>query len=119
VADHPQPAGRAATPGVSWHLRSVNELLRYLGEVQRREEEGVPYRIDTGDGGTPRLFRLWQDRPARPRMWVEYRGARWWVADYDPAQDLTLSVLSMTNQLLNLQKSAGEIPAAGTLRLVR
>jgi hypothetical protein len=50
---------------------------------------------------------------------VEYGGSRWWVAMYDPSRDLTSSVLSLTNQLLNLQKSAGEIPSTGTLRLVR
>ena len=32
---------------------------------------------------------------------------------------LTLPVLALTAQLLNLQKSAGEIPSTGTLRLVR
>ena len=46
-------------------------------------------------------------------------GARWWVAEHDPAEDLTLSVLALTTQLLNLQKSADEIPSSRTLRLVR
>ena len=44
VADHADP--RPATPGpagLSWYLRSVDEVLTYLGAVQRREEEGVPY----------------------------------------------------------------------------
>jgi hypothetical protein len=41
------------------------------------------------------------------------------VAQHDSSRDLTVSVLSLTNQLLNLQKSAGEIPSAGTLRLIR
>jgi hypothetical protein len=118
VAERPSPAGHPAAPGVSWYLRSVDELLHYLGDVQRREDEGVPYRIDNGRG-TPRLFRLWKARPERSHLVVEYRGSRWWVAMYDPSQDLTSSVLSLTNQLLNLQKSAGEIPSTGTLRLVR
>ena len=123
VADKPIPAGHAATGGVSWYLRSVDELLAYLGAVQRREEEGVPYRItvglDAARTATPRLFRLWPERPARPRFSVEYRGARWWVAEHDPAEDMTLSVLALTTQLLNLQKSADEIPSSRTLRLVR
>ena len=123
VADAPTPAGHAATGGLSWYLRSVDEILTYLGAVQRREEEGVPYRISVGldaaRSATPRLFRLWPETPARPRFSVEYRGARWWVAEHDPAEDLTLSVLALTTQLLNLQKSADEIPASRTLRLVR
>ncbi len=108
---------------MSWYLRSVEELLAYLGAVQRREEEGVPYRItvglDAARTATPRLFRLWPERPARPRFSIEYRGARWWVAEHDPAEDMTLSVLALTTQLLNLQKSADEIPSSRTLRLVR
>jgi hypothetical protein len=123
VADVPIPAGRAATGGLSWYLRSVDELLTYLGAVQRRGEEGVPYRVSVGldvaRAATPRLFRLWPERPARARFSVEYRGARWWVAEHDPAEDLTLSVLALATQLLNLQKSADEIPSSRTLRLVR
>lgn len=123
VADAPIPAGHAATGGLSWYLRSVDEVLTYLGAVQRREEEGVAYRISVGldanRGAAPRLFRLWPERPARPRFTVEYRGTRWWVADDNPAEDLTLSVLALTTQLLNLQKSADEIPSSRTLRLVR
>ena len=65
------------------------------------------------------LFRLWAEPPRRPRFSVEYRGARWWVAEHDEAEDLTLSVLALTTQLLNLQKSADEIPSSRTLRLVR
>jgi hypothetical protein len=123
VADTPTQAGHARTGGLSWYLRSVDELLTFLGAVQRREEEGVPYRItvglDAARSATPRLFRLWPERPPRPRFSVEYRGARWWVAEHDPQEDLTLSVLALTTQLLNLQKSADEIPASRTLRLVR
>jgi hypothetical protein len=123
VADPPTQAGHARTGGLSWYLRSVDEILTYLGAVQRREEEGVPYRISVGlDAArmaTPRLFRLWPEPPARPRFAVEYRGRRWWVAEHEPAEDLTLSVLALTTQLLNLQKSADEIPSSRTLRLVR
>jgi hypothetical protein len=123
VADAPAPAGHVAASGLSWYLRSVDELLTYLGAVQRREEEGVPYRItvglDAAREASPRLFRLWPERPARPRFSVEYRGTRWWVAEHDPEGDLTLSVLALTTQLLNLQKSADEIPSSRTLRLVR
>jgi len=123
VADRPSGAGEAARPGVSWYLRSVDEVLHYLGAVQRREEAGVPYRIgigtSVGASAAPRLFHLWPEPPARPRLSAEYRGRRWWVGEYDEGEDLTLRVLALTTQLLNLQKSAAEIPSAGTLRLVR
>ena len=123
VADAPTQAGHARTGGLSWYLRSVDEILTYLGAVQRREEEGVPYRITVGldapRSATPRLFRLWPQPPAHPRFSVEYHGTRWWVAEHDPAEDLTLNVLALTTQLLNLEKSAEEIPSSRTLRLVR
>ncbi|RYJ03857.1 MAG: hypothetical protein EON47_02535 [Acetobacteraceae bacterium] len=123
VADHAIPAGRPAPQGVAWYLRSVDEILHYLGAVQKREEAGIAYRVTVPSrgGGTasPRLFRLWAERPERPRIAADYRGRRWWVAEEDPTEDLTLRVLALTTQLLNLQKSAGEIPSSGTLRLVR
>jgi hypothetical protein len=121
VAESPAPAGHPSARGLSWYLRSVNELLHYLGDVQRREQESVPCRVDLGDGRTPRLFRLWEHEPPDARMSVDYGGRRWWVAGHDPAApgDMTTTVLSLANLLLNLQKSAGELPAAGTLRLVR
>lgn len=123
VADHVGVAGRAAPAGLAWYLRSVDEILHYLGAVQRREEEGVPYRVSVpqpaGGQARPRLFRLWQQPPARPRLAADYGGSRWYVAAQDDAQDETLRVLALTTQLLNLQKSAGEIPSSGTLRLVR
>ena len=123
VADHAIAAGRAAPSGLAWYLRSVEEVLQYLGAVQRREERGVAYRVAVPlpGGGTamPRLFRLWQQPPPRPRIAADYRGTRWWVAEQDDAEDITLRVLALTTQLLNLQKSAGEIPSSGTLRLVR
>jgi hypothetical protein len=118
VVDHPMPPGHAAPPGLGWYLRSVEEVLRHLGALQRREDAGQPSRIRIGEA-TPRLFRLWPSPPPRPRLAVDYRGGRWWVAEQDAREDLTLSVLALTAQLLNLQKSAGEIPSTGTLRLVR
>ena len=123
VVDPSVAAGGASVPGLAWYLRSIDEVLHYLGDVQRREEQGVPYRVllhrADGSSTSPRLFRLWAERPARPRMSLEYRGTRWWVAENDPDQDRTLGMLALTAQLLNLQKSAGEIPSASTLRLVR
>lgn len=123
VADHAIAGGRAAPEGLAWYLRSVDEVLHYLGAVQRREEAGMAYRVTVplagGGLAEPRLFRLWPDQPARPRIAADYRGRRWWVAEQDDAADETLRVLALTTQLLNLQKSAGEIPSSGTLRLVR
>ncbi len=119
VADTAAPAGRGAAAGAGWHLRSVHDLLAYLGTLQRLAEAGRPYRLDLGDGSRPVLFQLRRQRPERPRLQVSYGGQPWWVAADDGEADLTLRVLALTTQLLNLQKAAGEIPSTGTLRLVR
>ncbi len=115
--------GRAAEPGISWYLRSVEEVLQYLGAVQRREEQGVPYRLAVRTDGhltaQPRLFRLWNQQPAGARISTDYRGQAWWVAEHDETQDLTLRVLALTTQLLNLQKAASDIATSNTLRLAR
>ncbi len=119
VADTSAPAGHAAVGGTAWYLRSVHDLLGYLGALQRLAEAGQPYRLELGDGQRPVLLQLHRHRPAEPRLEVSHGGQRWWVAADDGAEDLTLRVLALTTQLLNLQKAAGEIPSTGTLRLVR
>lgn len=119
VAEQPARAGAAAPPGLSWYLRSVNEVFHYLGDVQQREEDGVPYWVGLGDGKEARLFRLLERQPSRPRMSVDYRGTRWWVAEHVSGEDETTTVLALVSLLLNLQKSAGELPSSGTLRLIR
>ena len=67
VRDAGATPGRPSVPGLSWYLRSLEEVLQYLGAVQRREEAGVAYRIGLrgpqGQELRPRLFRLW---PAAP-----------------------------------------------------
>lgn len=118
------PGGGGPAPGLAWYLRSVEEVLQYLGAVQRREEEGVPYRIEIREGGrlsggSPRLFRLWSGEPARGRISARYRGQRWWVAEHDDNEDYTLRVLGIATQLLNIQKAAGDINTSSTVRLVR
>ncbi|MDB5415832.1 MAG: hypothetical protein JWR10_4167 [Rubritepida sp.] len=122
-----QPGSGSPARGVAWYLRSVEEVLQYLGAVQRREEQGIPYRIDTTgrvfrrDVGVeaPRLFRLWPAEPPQSRISARYRGQRWWVAAHDDGEDLTLRVLGLATQLLNIQKAAGDISTSGTVRLVR
>jgi hypothetical protein len=124
VLEASQPPGGTPAPGLAWYLRSVEEVLQYLGAVQHREEEGVPYRIDIREGGrlsggSPRLFRLWSGEPARGRISARYRGSRWWVAEHDENEDYTLRVLGIATQLLNIQKAAGDISTSSTVRLVR
>lgn len=122
------PGRGAPASGVAWYLRSVEEVLQYLGAVQHREEEGVPYRIGIREGifqgvvtagGSPRLFRLWSDQPPRGRISARYRGQTWWVAEHDEGEDLTLRVLGIATQLLNIQKAAGDINTTSTVRVVR
>jgi len=116
-------SGRPAVPALAWYLRSVEEVLQYLGAIQRREEEGVPYRIHiraaAHPSSDPRLFRLWRERPAQARFSAAYRGDNYWVAENYNREDLTLHVLALTTQLLNLQKAATDIAASNTLRLAR
>jgi hypothetical protein len=83
----------------------------------------VPYRIHiraaAHPSSDPRLFRLWRERPAQARFSAAYRGDNYWVAENYNREDLTLHVLALTTQLLNLQKAATDIAASNTLRLAR
>jgi hypothetical protein len=123
VEQPPGISGRPAVPALAWYLRSAEEVLQYLGSIQRREEQGVPYRISiraaAEPSSTPRLFRLWRERPVQARFSTAYRGDNYWVAQHDYREDLTLHVLALTTQLLNLQKAAADIAASNTLRLSR
>jgi len=123
VLDAAGEPGRPNPPGIAWYIRSVEEVLQYLGQVQRAEEAGVPYRITLRGPPTgevhPRLFRLWREPPPRPRMQASYRGETFHVAENDDREDMTLRVLALVTQLLNLQKAAGDIATSNSLRLVR
>ena len=66
TSDAPTQAGHARTGGLSWYLRSVDEILTYLGAVQRREEEGVPYRISVGLDAARTAQPLWSQPDAKP-----------------------------------------------------
>jgi hypothetical protein len=49
-----------------------------------------------------------------PKPVRDARGARWWMAGHDPPapENVATTLLSLANLLLNLQKSAGELPAS-------
>ena len=84
------------------------------GEEVANEDIVKGYKVDTDT-----FIEVAEDSGliVRLGMWALMRACTDAAASGD--DDLTLSVLALTTQLLNLQKSADEIPASRPLRLVR
>jgi len=62
------------------------------------------------------LFQLNSD-PDHSRFSVRYRGEQYSVADHRP-NDHTLEVLSIVNQLMNINKSANDLRTTPTVQLI-
>lgn len=119
MGDGPTPA--AKTPRLNLTMRSVGDMIAFLGDLTYYEENvlndehhHIPMKLgyckkgDTAchDGGT--LFWLDNPHPADPRFSIDYRGATYTVDRYSP-DDHTLQVLAILDQLLNINKSAQDI----------
>jgi len=116
-------------------VRSTLGIFSFLGQVlggeeRRSERAGTDICITLNDRGAERgcasgqvLFHLTHDR-TRARFGVDYGGEYWGVPDarpcLDPAEacDHTLETLSMVSLLLNLSKSARDIPSTPSVQLV-
>jgi hypothetical protein len=127
----------SATSGVpDFTLRSTFGIFSFLGQVlgsqERRSAEAgadICIRLDDRGGSRPDchsgqvLFHLTQDRTAA-RFGVEYGGRFWGVPNAAPCIswteycDHTLETLSMVSLLLNLNKSARDIPSTPAVQLV-
>jgi hypothetical protein len=109
---------------IKFNTRSVGDMISFLGDIVWYEHSfsrtprtsNNPITLDYCDVGYASsahdcdggyLFRTIDgDQPAR--VSVSYRGQAYGIADYSK-QDHSLQVLSILNQLLNLNKSATEL----------
>jgi hypothetical protein len=124
---------RESLPGFT--VRSTLGIFTFLGQVlggeeRRSEKAGTDICITLDDRGSRYdcasgqvLFHLTHDR-AHARFGVEYGGDFWGVPDVKPCLDPnevcdhTLETLSMVSLLLNLNKSARDIPSTPAVQLV-
>lgn len=113
---------RQTNQGQSYLLRSVDGIIHYLGEVQRRvdadhgpddQKKGVTW---TEGGIVHTLFQLHYES-VNDRIAVTYGGRNYYVREGDPA-DHTLQVLSLLSQLINANKNANEIPTTKAVQIV-
>ncbi len=117
-------------------VRSTLGIFSFLGQVlggeeRRSEKAAMDICITLDDRGSRHdctsgqvLFHLTHDR-MRARFGVDYGGEFWGVPnstpclDFTEACDHTLETLSMVSLLLNLSKSAHDIPSTPTVQLIR
>ena len=105
------------------HFRSVDGMIEFLGRMLRVPPHLRPLRFD-----------LSPDDPATSRFSVSYEGHTYYVHDgrhplpdlagcqqagADPrCEDRTLEILTLVNQLLNLNKNESELPRTPAVQLV-
>ena len=122
-AEYETPNRQASGSYTVLHFRSVDGMIEFLGRVLR-----VPPRL------RPLRFDLSSDDPATSRFSVPYEGRTYHVHDRqhripdlagclrgnaDPrCEDRTLEILTLVNQLLNLNKNQDELPATGAVQVV-
>ena len=122
-ADYETPDRQAAGSYTVLHFRSVDGMIEFLGRMLR-----VPPRL------RPLRFDISPDDPATSRFSVPYGGLTYHVHDRQHrmpdlagceqgaasprCEDRTLEILTLVNQLLNLNKSQNELPATGAVQVV-
>lgn len=122
-AEYEAPDRQASGSYTVLHFRSVDGMVEFLGRMLR-----VPPRL------RPLRFDLSPDDPATSRFSVPYEGRTYHVHDRqhripdlagcpqgnaDPrCEDRTLEILTLVNQLLNLNKNQNELPATGAVQVV-
>ena len=109
-------------------LRSVEQIFYYLGEIL-----GNDYTRDDSqvDPGCPRIsFRISGTPLDKTRFPISYRGTTYFVAGADSkipntrnpnsdcGYDNTLIILALLNDLLNLNRSASEVPTTKAVQAV-
>ena len=112
------------------HLRSVEAMLYYLGEVVRADEKGIKVHIKVGPRKEEQpLFILStaDDLPHGTEIAVDYEGDTYRVPR-NPAGEIsvkgqggggrTMHVLSLLTQLFALNQTAEELPGTGVVRSV-
>ena len=104
-------------------LRSPQSVLYFLGELIRPGGENalIRARQSAQSEASRRLFVVREaQRCARADVAVEYAGTRYEIPSGEGDCDAgrSMQVLAFAGQLLALQQSAKDLPAAGTLRVV-
>ncbi len=105
----------------SAHLRSVQGILYYLGEVLRYQKySGKKIKID---GGETVLFDLTINKeedvdPDQPIISVDYNNKTWYVPTKDKKGGRTKTVLALVLQLLGLHKESKELPTTTAVETV-
>ena len=123
-ADYEAPAQSTGAYTVL-HFRSVDGMIEFLGRMLR-----VPPHL------RPLQFEVSADDPATARFSVPYEGQRYYIHDrrhsiasaagcspsaaaaIPRCEDRTLEILTLVNQLLNLNKNQSELPATGAVQVV-
>ena len=123
VAKVAKVAGKPEQPEQTAHLRSVQGILYYLGEVLRyKEDSNKDVIIDEAIGKPKKLFDLTTKKedvdPDTPVISVDYNNRTWYVPTKDKKDGRTKTVLALVLQLLGLHKESKELPTTTAVETV-
>jgi hypothetical protein len=105
-------------------LRSTQAIFYFLGDIVRAEDKLAAGEkltaFEQGAWAENRMlnFHITQHPSHPPRFSVGYRGKTYDVAQVVPAQDDTITTLSILADLLNLHRDAAEIPSTQAVQAV-
>ena len=109
----------AGRPDFTVHLRSVQGILYYLGEIVRYQQTKQPIEIDKNTKKPNILFHLISKKEDAhtPIIGVEYNNQWYYVPEGDKGKR-TRTVLALVLQLLGLHKSSKELPTTTAVETV-
>lgn len=121
--DAQKPGDPSAEPAVVIYQRSVEQIVAYLGAILRANEAAA----QRGEApSNPVGFYLYASVPQNAAFPVRYRGQDYFIGPYNGAAadeygnyrgDYTLKILTLLNELMNLNKVAKDIPTTRTVQV--
>jgi hypothetical protein len=114
---------------ITFYLRSVEGVFQYLGDIIHDSDVGRKYagrKTPAGDASSGAtgsqaeevvLFALSEERLGDARFSVEYRGKTYYVPEASE-RNYTVLVLSLVEQLLNLNKKSEAIPTTRAVQVL-
>ena len=105
---------------INVNFRSPDEVVYYLGEVLRAEMGHGDHPESITQVGEHVLFDAVRDDPSEAVVEIKHRGAKWSIPAKDPlAEDRSLEVISLLNQLIASQTTLKEFSRGSTTVRVR
>lgn len=119
-ADDAHPSTYKLTERIDIHTRSVEQIIRFLGDMVRAElglenGERADFPVGAVDGGSVRLFRIQEGSPSEGDIFATYHGRSFFIRPDATGADDSGEVVQLLAELIALQSSAKSYPTPNVI----